>query len=372
MSAQDDNDRAREGTLPEDPAQGTRKVAEAPRLRTAHDLLAGAMSRAFSREERAACTTGHAEIDRMTGGLIPGWCWVVAAVTNWGKSTWAIAVADTNLRAGRGVLIVSFEDPEEMYGDRLLLRRARKSADLKVNADRLRLRELKPAELQLVTDVVNAAERKPMFLDAVGRKGEWVAKSLESILDNVPIDLVIVDYLGEVRSGQRQQDRRNEMSEMAALLRGVIKRKKRAGIILSQITIPDGDQDKFPRMNQVRDSRDVVNAAEVVAMCGIPKTDITGKDRTVRAHAGERAMLLEKVKQGRKGMVQLHWDDEAACFVDVEDDRSSDVDPRAPTGRAGRWSPRDDQPPPRPYHEPDERDLGAEAFDDGFGGLPPS
>jgi len=356
MSA-DDNDRAIEGTLPDDPTQGTRKVAEAPRLRTAHDLLAGAMLRAFSREPRVACTTGHAEIDRMTGGILPGWCWVVAAVTNWGKSTWATAVADTNLRAGRGVLIVSFEDPEEMYGDRLLLRRARRDAVRKINADRLRLRELQADELQLVTEVVNAAERKPMFLDAVGRKGEWVAKALENILDNVPIDLVIVDYMGEVRSGQRQQDRRNEVSEMGALIRGVIKRKKRAGIILSQITIPDGDQDRFPRMNQVRDSRDLINAAEVVAMCGIPKADVAGKDGRVRAHAGTRAMLLEKVKQGRKGMVQLNWDDEAACFVDVEDERTSDTDPREPPlGRS--WSPRDGSPRPAPrsYHEPPERD----------------
>jgi hypothetical protein len=55
--------------------------------------------------------------------------------------------------------------------------------------------------------------------------------------------------------------------------------------------------------------------------------------------------------------VQLNWDDEAACFVDVEDDRTSDQDPREPPlGRS--WSPRDGshRPAPRSYHEPADRD----------------
>lgn len=371
MSGADDNDRAIDGSLPADPAKGTKQVAEAPRLRTAHDLLAGAMSRAFSREPVRSCPTGHHELDEMTGGILPGWCWVVAAVTNWGKSTFATALADGNLRAGRLPLIVSLEDAEELYADRLLLRRARRDAYRKINADRLRLHRLLPEELQLVTEVVNEAERKPMFIDARGRKGEWIAQNLEHTLDNVPVDLVILDYLGEVRSGKRQQDRRNEVSEMAALLRGAVKSRNRSLVILSQITIDD-DADKFPRMHQVRDSRDVINAAEVVAMCGIPKSDVTGKDGRVKARAGERAMLLEKVKQGRKGMVQLHWDDEAACFVDVEDPHASPEPPEPPLGRS--WSPAeraDARPPPPHWQDAAERDgedLGGFA-QDGFGGI---
>jgi replicative DNA helicase len=281
------------------------------------------------------------------------------------NSTWAVAVADTNLQAGRGVLIVSLEDSHELYGDRLLLRRARRSDDEKINADHLRLRRMTMAELELADRVRKEALPRPMFLDARGRKGEWIAKALAALLDGPHrIDLVIVDYLGEVRSGSKQQDRRNEVSEMAALIRGVVKRRDRALILLSQVTVGE-DPDKFPRMNQIRDSRDVVNAAEVVAMCGIPPNDMKDKNGNVRAAAGERAMLLEKVKQGRKGWAQLHWDDESASFVDVVDDRTSDTDPREPPlGRS--WSP--GAPAPAPYHEPQERDEYGVA--DGFGGLP--
>lgn len=329
-----------DASTPAEPAKKPDAPAAAlPRVFTEEELLQSACKRASSREPRLVCSTGNYELDRMTGGFLPGWCWVVGANTNWGKSTWAVAVADTNLRADRGVLIVSLEDSHELYGDRLLLRRARRSNAEKINADRLRLRKLTMDELALADRVRKEAQPRPMFLDARGRKGEWIAKALAALLDGPHrIDLVIVDYLGEVRSGAKQQDRRNEVSEMAALIRGVVKRRDRALIMLSQVTVGE-DPDKFPRMNQIRDSRDVVNAAEVVAMCGIPPADMKDKHGTVRARAGERAMLLEKVKQGRKGWAELHWDDDAACFVDIEDPRASSADPRAPAFRSGSWSP---------------------------------
>jgi hypothetical protein len=351
----------RRDSVPEDPE------AEAPVpvvVIREDELLGEACKRAVSQQPKRVCTTGHAKLDEMTGGFLPGWCWVVGAPTNWGKTSWAIAVADSNLRAGRGVLIVSLEDAPELYGDRLLLRRARRSTNERIDADHLRARRLTYEEMALAELVRKEAQPRPMLLDARGMKGERIASDLKRILDdNAAVDLVIIDYLGEVRSARTHQDRRNEVSEMAALIRGVVKPRNRALIMLSQITIGD-DPDKFPRMNQIRESRDVVNAAEVVAMCGIQQTDLKSKrDGTVKVRAGERAMMLEKVKQGRKGIVELVWDDEAACFCDVADTRYSETDPRdPPIGRS--WSP--GAPAPHPYHEPVERDEdpGAGMFDD--------
>lgn len=337
----DDNDAAVAGTLPDDPTEGTKVVAEAPRLRTAHDLLAGAMSRALSREVPRSTPSGHYLIDEMVGGFIPGWCWVIGADTNVGKSTLAIAFADVALKAGKGVLIVSLEDVEEIYADRLLLRRGRRGQNEKINADRLRWRKLEPNEKQIAMDVANEAERKPLYLDAIGWTGQKLAKQLGKTLDALPeIELVIVDYLGEIANEGRSEDRRNEVREMASLIKSTVKSRKRCVIILSQITVDEKNPDKFPRRHQIRDSRDVINGAEVVAMLGLVAEDMVDKKTgDIVLRKGERGLLLDKVKQGRKGMVRLHWDDEAACFVDVEDPQASAIDPRTPrdyTQRATR------------------------------------
>jgi replicative DNA helicase len=358
--SRDDTDRAVLGELPADPREDAKLVADAPVLRTTRDLLDGAMRRALNPDRRVIVPTGHYEIDQKTGGFYPKSSWLIGADTGKGKSTLATAFVDQFQRQGSDAIIVSLEDAEELYADRLLLRRARRSQHEKIHADRLRLGALTPPEIQLMTEVASRADHRPIFLDGIGRSGEWVAKSLEKMLDAMPnVGLVVLDYIGEADSEKQSEDRRNELRKMGRLCRQAVKSRKRCIIILSQITIDEKNPDRFPRRNQIRDCKDLVNAAEVVAMLGIVQTDVVDDRGNVVARAGQRALLLDKVKRGKIGFVGLHWDDDAACFVDVEDPRASD---QAPLGRS--WSPSERRPVPAPYHEPAERDIGAGAFDD--------
>jgi replicative DNA helicase len=326
MTAPDDNDLAITGHLPEDPIEGAKRLVDAPRIRTERDLLETSIRRALSTKERNVCTTGNYDLDQKTGGLLPGWFWLVGADTGIGKTSFVIAVADDNLRLGRGVIIVSLEDPESMYGDRLMLRRCLKKAKEEniapVSADRMRLGKLTASDKELMMRVAQEGQRKPMFVDACGSKGEKIARDVERILDNMSIDLVVIDYLQEVHSERQHNSTRDKVTEMCRGIREVVRSRGKCLIITSQVTVDDPD--KWPRRNQIRDSRDVVNAAEVVLMLGIAGTDIVeknkreGTERTVMT-AGERGALVDKCKQGRKGFVRLPWDDTAACFVSIPD-----------------------------------------------------
>jgi replicative DNA helicase len=365
VTNRDDTDRAVLGKLPTDPREDAKMVVDAPVLRTERDLIAGAMRRALNPDRRVIIPTGHYEIDRKTGGFAQGTSWLIGADTGKGKSTLSVAFVDQFQRQGSDAIIVSLEDAEELYADRLLLRRARRSHHEKLNADHLRLGELTADEHRLMADVASKAGHRPIFLDAVGRSGEWVARVLGEMLDAMPnVGLVVLDYIGEADSEAKNEDRRNEMRKMGRLARMAVKSRRRCLIILSQITLDEKNPDKFPRRSQIRDCKDLVNAAEVVGMLGIAQVDVTDDRGDVKVHAGKRALLLDKVKRGHTGFVELHWDDEAACFCDVVDDRYSETDPRdPPLGRS--WSP--GAPAPRPFHEPEERD---DDIPDGFGGLP--
>lgn len=312
--------RARGPGLPADPAQGAqprndaarRAADDAPRILTVRDLMGGALKRAHDKA-LPACTTGIREVDRMTGGLIKGFCWVIGAETNWGKSSLIVMVADENLRRDQRVLIVSSEDDEKLYGDRLLCRRA------SLNADRLRERQLTASELASAARAAGNAEALPVFLDARGRKAEWVAKQVEKIIREHRIELTIFDYLQEFRAGTKYEDRRNEVSAVASMFRSVVKQSATAGIIVSQITVTDGKT--RPDKHSIRESKDVPNAAEVVALGYTRNGTETG--------GGERMLLLDKVKNGRRGVVQLGWDDSTASFT-------SDLEEPMQTTFAGR------------------------------------
>lgn len=311
MKTLDENDKAARGTLPTDPEKNTRPIQLAPkiappRILTVKELLEAAAERSMDKRPSRACTTGVKGLDYATGGFCPGQVWVIGADTNWGKSSFAIMVADENLQDGKRVLIVSSEDDESIYGDRLMVRRAR------VNAMRFRDRNMTPEEYNSVADVLARAEPAPVFLDARGKKAERVAEEVRWAIATHDVDLVIYDYLQEFRSSKRHEDRRNEVSEVAAILREAIKTSGKTGIIFSQITIQVGK--KYPDKHSIRESRDVSNAADVIALGFTPTEALPGKNGQTSVDAGTKCVLIDKVKQGIKGTVPLDWNEEGAFF----------------------------------------------------------
>lgn len=280
------------------------------RVLTVKDLLCDSMERALSRAKHTKCTTGVYGLDKKTGGMRPGHVWLLGADTSWGKSSFAIMLADVNMAQGKRVLIVSTEDASSLYGDRLMVRRAR------VDAERFRDRKLLPKEMQMVTDVAAKALPMPVFLDCIGEKVERAAKRIEKAINELDIDMVILDYLQELRAEKRTQDRRNEVADVASAVRTIIKRANKTGIILSQITVSEGK--KYPDKHSIRESRDVSNGAEVILLGFTPKEQITTKSGTT-IDAGQKCVLVDKAKDGTTGAVAMQWDPDSACFDEIED-----------------------------------------------------
>lgn len=309
----DEAERHAQGQLPADPKADVKRVAaEVPRVLTVRDLLSGSMSRAFKRDRPEVCLTGHYRVDKITGGFRPGFVWVLGADTSWGKSSWLVSVADVNLLRKKRVLIVSSEDTEEIYGDRLMARRA------KVSAERLRDSALETAEMRLVTEVVNAAEPLPVFVDARRWPIEKLEAHIVTIIREQKIDLVCWDYLQEFPSNRKHQDERVKFREVAARMRHVTKSNKVAGLILSQLTI--AEPGKLPTRHNIRECRDVANAAEVIVIGFEPDKDIKDRNGSVVVEGGTKSLFIDKVKNGPRGAkVALSWNQHSACFDTVSD-----------------------------------------------------
>lgn len=333
--SQDLNDKLKAGTLPKSLKDGARpvnaKAAEAdenapPRIYSVKELLDDSATRAQqSVVDDGSCTTGHWELDEVTGGFTPGFVWVFGADTSYGKSSLFVSVADENIRRGKRVLIVSAEDPPSLYGDRLLARRAQ------VSASRLRKKCLEPAEIAAVKEVQSKAEDCPVYIHAGSRPIEKLAKNIEAIIRLEGIHMVVFDYLQEFRSSGKHQDQRTQFKHTSSVMRDLIRSNNKCGAIVSQLTI-NGDT-KIPNKHNIRESRDVSNAAEVIGIGFIPETDImkpgTGRERDVNGNelqtevlfkAGKRYILVDKNKNGPNGRkVEMRWNEHSACFDAVHD-----------------------------------------------------
>ena len=305
------NDRLLDGTFPADLHEGAIVSDDVPVILTVKQLLAGAHKRSISRERQVYGTTGHHRLDAITGGLRPGDCWLVGADTSWGKSSFAIMLADENIRIGKRVLIMSSEDSEQTYGDRLMCRRSR------VPAQALRDRRMSPEQHNAVADVMARAEDLPVFIDARGRTVEWLAPRCKEAIVAHNIDVVIFDYIGAFAGKLQQQDRRNMVTYIGRVLTDVAKTAKPGGIcgvLLSQLT--HGDETAVPGKYSIRDSKNLVQMSEVCLIGFLaPKDD---PEHDVRA--GDRVMKVAKCKQGQNGATcVMTWDSSSACFDAVAD-----------------------------------------------------
>ncbi len=337
--SKDLNDRMQEPSgLPGDPTAGTRIVsADVPRVLTIQDLLLESRRGATEKRSRSLITTGIGKLDSITGGLQEGFVWIFGASTGWGKSSLAVMLADENLKAKtpKRTMIVSVEDSERIYGDRLMCRRAR------ISADRLRKRRLQRHEVDLITEVASRGEDMPVFLDARGKGVEWTAQHTKRIVAEQQIDLVIFDYLQAFDNEKPQQDRRNQINYIARTLTDIVKNARGgtgiAGIIMSQIT--ETPTKLIPDKYSIRESKDVAHAGEVVVLGFTPIQDIlpAGSENLKRddpkpdpiAKKGLRHMYVDKVKNGPRGaIIPLDWDEESACFnciVDPEEQRLQEL-----------------------------------------------
>lgn len=239
------------------------------------------------------------------------------------NSSWLIMVADENIKAGRRVLIVSAEDSEKIYGDRLMLRRSR------ISANALRKKSVSIEERQAMLTVESEAQDAPVFLDARGRGVEWVSRNVKQIIKEQEIDLVAFDYLQAFDNEKPQQDRRNQVTYIARTLTDITKSADKTGIIFSQITIEKGKP--IPDKHSIRESRDVSNAAEVVLLGFKPEKDMMTSNAAVGdeplVKAGDRAVFVDKCKNGPRGAIlAMPWVEYSACFETVKDPMQKFVD----------------------------------------------
>jgi hypothetical protein len=273
-------------------------------VRTLEESLRLVYERCQRPEPQPSCSACHLALDRAMGGFRRGRVAVVGAVTSWGKSSYALLVANRAIRSGKRVLFVSAEDDEITCAKRIASLRG------DINAMRLRDEHLTDCEHASLFEIVATAEKAPWFLNGIGKGAERLAALVSEVCAEHQHDLVIVDYLQAIAA--KAQDRRNEVSTVARLLTDAIKTGGAAGLLLSQIKRLDG---RDPTMHDLKESGDVENMAEHI-MLG---TSGDGTDSRTGQPELKRYLELVKNKDGPTGggRIWMPFESATASFREV-------------------------------------------------------
>jgi replicative DNA helicase len=305
---EDEREQADARTAAQDMTARARAAVEArkrpermPRVGTYRQAKLAAVARtAKPRDRSLTCLTGMHRLDTVTAGLPPKSCWLIGGDSSVGKSTFAVGVGSYNLQRGLGVLIVSSEDPIELYGRRLLQR------ELRLPAIKLRDGKLDAFDLERARENAAESDPWPIFLSADGVPLEDVVQWVEWAIEEHDIQLVIWDYLQEFGLRRREESHVLSTKKMGKMMRTVARTTGTAAMVLSQLTM--NEKTGIPTRANIRDSRDVAHGSDVIGLLYEPP-------REHEDQAPGRAIFLDKVKDGpAKISIPLAWEQVSASF----------------------------------------------------------
>lgn len=282
--------------------RAARATGSRERMLSMRDLFHAAHERMLKAPKKSRISTGMLVIDNATGGIAPETCWLMAAETNWGKTSFLCLLVLLALARGLRPGIVTGEDSPELMGRRLLAARA------EVSATRLRDRKLDRLEHKRILAEVQRAEGAQMVLDARRMPIERVASEIQSATRSEGIDLWLLDYVQVFDSAQAYETEVVRIGRVARRFTDAVKIAGVAGVAFSQIT-PDGSK---PNKYSARGNKDLANAAECILVGYKEKTD----ERDEAGQVIERRMiLLDKNKDGPCPVTtEIEWDRKSACF----------------------------------------------------------
>ena len=309
------------------------------------DALRGAVemaAEAFSRDGGlAGVSTGLLDLDQKLGGLHPSDLLILAARPSMGKTALAVNIAynvaknyaweprpDGSRKTVSGGVVAFFS--LEMSAEQLAMRLLAEVSG--VSGDRLRKGEIDASEFGRVRDAAIDIQSAPLYIDDSGGLplARLVARS-RRLKRQVGLDLIIVDYLQLVTTGDSRADNRvQEVTQITQGLKALAKELMVPIIACAQLSRQvENREDKRPQLSDLRESGSIEQDADVVMSIfresyyksrtepreGTPE-HLTWQEEMDRVR-NVAEIIIGKQRHGPIGTVKLHYDEELTKFSNL-------------------------------------------------------
>ena len=269
--------------------------------------------RARKKERFPGIATGLMDFDCMTGGLIGGYLYVIAARPAMGKSALSNNIASRINKKGYPVAIFTLEMSNTLVMQRLVAEEAL------VSNTNIKHGVLESEEWNRVVNSSRHIAKETFFIDdAAGINADYISMKCKRINNYLKkqdkpsqLHLVVVDYL-QIMSGKHKEQRLN-VEENCRMLKKLAKELNVAIILLSQLNrANEARQDKRPSLSDLRESGAIEQDADLVAMIYRdeyynPKTN----------EPGISEIIFCKQRDGATGTIKLGWNGEMTRFSDL-------------------------------------------------------
>lgn len=275
-------------------------------------------------EKRSACSTGIADLDRLTGGLRGGKMVVIGARPGVGKTALALHIATHVARHTGGVLIVSLEMDETEIAARLY------AAESGVDVQKLESGKLDTDEWLQVTSAVAEMNKLPIRITTSAATPMQVRREAHKAKEKQGLAMVVVDYIQLMRCDGKRSSRYEEVSEISRELKLLAMDLGVPVLALTQFNREseagkNGQaQKRPPRMAEAKDSGSIEQDANLFIVQyapGEPWSDPRAQQAATMCkgfgHEWQQ-LIVEKNRQGRTGVINVGFDKPHMRFVNLK------------------------------------------------------
>jgi replicative DNA helicase len=277
-------------------------------------------------EERKACSTGIADLDRLTGGFRGGKMIVIGARPGVGKTALALHIATHVARHTGPVLIVSLEMDETEITARLC------AAESGVDVQLLESGKLSADDWMRVTPATAEIAKLPIRITTEASTPLQVRREAHRVKESQGLAMVVVDYIQLMRCDGKRSSRYEEVSEISRELKLLA---MDLGVPVMALTQFNRDseagkngqaQKRPPRMAEAKDSGSIEQDANMFIVQfapGSPGNDPRDQEAATMCegfgHEWQQ-LIIEKNRQGRTGVIDVGFDKAHMRFVNLARD----------------------------------------------------
>ncbi len=282
------------------------------------DALAMISRMAQSRGAITGVPTGFRQLDQQTFGFHPGQMIVVAARPGMGKTSIALnfieaALFDRSRPNGYTVLMFSLE----MTSQDLVLR-------LLASHSRVSLRNVqrgfaKSEDLKKLASAGTEFKSRKLFIDDVGGQtiSEMRAKA-RRLHAREKLDMIVIDYLQLINGTDNSVSREQQIAEASRSIKAMAKEFGIPIIALAQLNRKSEDENRAPRVSDLRESGSIEQDADVVMLIDRARGNKATEEESRIEKVYPRTLIIAKQRNGPIGEISLVFNGDLTLFAEPE------------------------------------------------------
>lgn len=272
------------------------------------------LSNPETREDYIGIPCGISTLDKMLTGLNKSDLIILGARPGMGKTSFALNIArNVAVNGGKTVCFFSLEMSREQLAQRML------SSEAGIKSEKLRTGELDADEWTRLAQAGANLSKADIYFDETSTI--TVPEMKAKLRRMRKVDLVIIDYLGLMKSARPIDNRVQEVSEITRNLK-IMAKELRVPVIacaqLSRGTEAKGKSHK-PVLADLRDSGSIEQDADIVLFLYREKYyDSEKDDDQDKGDPNQAECIVAKNRHGEIGSVDLYWDGQYTRFTSVD------------------------------------------------------